>query len=215
MTGSVTTNTIGQPDPTTTENINSLPAIVWGTLSLQANRGFTVEGNVQTSHGVVDTKVVQSIDFSNAQKYYVRTDGSIYDQYVGQNTTISSATTTTSGAQRNHRQQAVLVAAGFDLRLQGQRGWLLSAVQPDSPGLHEERAGEAERDCRHSPARFRMRLRRPTRCWWIHRATLPRSGQASTETYQYSDSKGACWNETINASAGNLTVGARRKLPAP
>ncbi len=31
-------------------------------------------------------------------------------------------------------------------------------------------------------------------------------GQASAETYQYSNSKGACWNETIHAAAGLLTA---------
>ncbi|HUI83162.1 MAG TPA: peptide-N4-asparagine amidase, partial [Candidatus Binatia bacterium] len=33
VTGALTSNTIGQPDPVLTENIASLPAIVWGTLS--------------------------------------------------------------------------------------------------------------------------------------------------------------------------------------
>ena len=100
---------------------------------------------MQTSHGLVDTKVVQSIDFSNAQKYYVRTDGSIYDQYVGQNTTISSATTTTSGSNvtTDSKQYSWPLALTYDFK--ANRGWLLPAVQPDSSGLHEERAGEAER----------------------------------------------------------------------
>ena len=31
------------------------------------------------------------------------------------------------------------------------------------------------------------------------------SGQANTETYQYSNSNGACWNQTIKAAAGVLT----------
>jgi hypothetical protein len=31
------------------------------------------------------------------------------------------------------------------------------------------------------------------------------SGQANSENYQYYDSTGACWNETINAAAGVLT----------
>jgi len=30
-------------------------------------------------------------------------------------------------------------------------------------------------------------------------------GQANTETYQYSNSNGACWNERIRAAAGVLT----------
>jgi len=29
--------------------------------------------------------------------------------------------------------------------------------------------------------------------------------QANSETYQYSNSNGACWNETVNAAGGVLT----------
>lgn len=69
-------------------------------------RGFTLEGCVQTSHGRVDTKVVQSIDFSNWQKYNVALDGSVYDQTVKQITSISSATATmTSGKTTNSYKQ--------------------------------------------------------------------------------------------------------------
>ena len=59
-----------------------------------ADRGFTTEGYVQTSHGTAETKVVQSIDFRNWQRYYVTFDGLTYDQTVHQNTSISSVTTT-------------------------------------------------------------------------------------------------------------------------
>ena len=90
----MTENTIGQPNPNITENIVDNGTIAYGPLSVTSSRGFTLEGFVNTSHGTVDTKVVQSIDFSNAQKYYVVLDGSVYDQCVGQTTTISSATTT-------------------------------------------------------------------------------------------------------------------------
>ena len=100
------------------ENITALPAIVWGTLSVTSNRGFTVEGYVNTSHGRVDTKVVQSIDFTNAQKYYVRTDGSIDDQYVGQSTSISSNTTTTAGSNvtTNSKQYSWPLVLSYDYR---------------------------------------------------------------------------------------------------
>ena len=77
-----------------------------GTVSVISLRGFTLEGYVQTSHGKVDTKIVQSIDFSNKQKYNVAVDGSVYDQGIQQLTTIVSATTTTQGGNtiNNYKQ---------------------------------------------------------------------------------------------------------------
>jgi hypothetical protein len=89
---------VGQPSPVITEHIQSNSTAAWGTLSIDSNRGFTTEGYVQTSHGMVDTKVVQSIDFNNWQKYYVTFDGLTYDQTVHQNTSISSVVTTTAGS---------------------------------------------------------------------------------------------------------------------
>src|SRR6516165_10699577 len=94
ITGALTFNTISQPDPVITENLNTNGPLVTGTVSVVSNRGFTIEGYIQTSHGTVDTKVVQAIDFNNAQRYVVKNDGSIYDQTVDQTTTISSSTTT-------------------------------------------------------------------------------------------------------------------------
>ena len=98
VTGAVTSNTIGQPSPIVHENILNNGTYVTGTVSVISLRGFTLEGYVQTSHGKVDTKIVQSIDFSNKQKYNVAVDGSVYDQGIQQLTTIVSATTTTQGA---------------------------------------------------------------------------------------------------------------------
>ena len=35
---------------------------------------------------------------------------------------------------------------------------------------------------------------------------LTTMGQANSETYQYSNSNGACWNQTLTAASGNLTA---------
>ena len=98
VTGMVTTNTVGQPDPVVTENIISNGNYAAGPVAVNSTRGFTVEGYVQTSQGLVDTKVVQSIDFNNGQSYYVPTSGLVDNQFVGLITGISSATTTTAGS---------------------------------------------------------------------------------------------------------------------
>jgi hypothetical protein len=204
VTGAVTTNTIGQPDPMITENISALPAIVWGTLSLQSNRGFTVEGYVNTSQGRVDTKVVQSIDFSNAQKYYVRTDGSIYDQYVGQDTSISSATTTTVGSNitTDTKQYSWPLVLTYDYKANpdGSFQQFSEIHQGFTKSVLVKLNGRATYSSSFSDAVA------PTDILLVdasgHATT---QNQMSSETYQYSNSLGACWNETIHASAGNLT----------
>jgi len=204
ITGSVTANTIGQPDPSIVENISSLPAIVWGTLSLTSDRGFTVEGNVQTSHGMVDTKVVQSIDFSNAQKYYVRTDGSIYDQYVGQSTTISSATTTTSGSNitTDSMQYSWPLTLSYDYRANpdGSFQQYSEIHQGFSKTVLVKLNGTPTYSSSYSDAVS------PTDTLFVSASgNVSTQGQASAETYQYSNSQGACWNETIHAAAGSVT----------
>ena len=65
-----------------------------------------------------DTKVVQSINFDNAQKYYIRTDGSIFDQFVGQETSIASATTTTNNGNvtTTSKQLSWPVSLSYDFK---------------------------------------------------------------------------------------------------
>jgi hypothetical protein len=204
VTGAVTTNTIGQPDPVISEHILALPAIVWGTLSVASNRGFTVEGNVQTSHGMVDTKVVQSIDFMNAQKYYVRTDGSVYDQYVGQSTTISSATTTTNGnnVTTDSKQLSWPLTLSYDFKANpdGSYQQFSQIHQGFTKNVLVKLNGTPTYSSSFSDAVA------PTDTLLVDASgnATPR-GQASSESYQYSNSLGACWNETIHASGGVLT----------
>ncbi len=204
ITGAVTTNTINPPDPNITENISALPAIVWGTLGLTSNRGFTVEGFVNTSQGRVDTKVVQSIDFSNAQKYYVRTDGSIYDQYVGQTTTISSNTTTTAGSNvtTNSKQYSWPLTLSYDYKASPSGGFqqFSEVHQGFTKSELIKLNGTATYSSAYSDAVS------PTDTLIVDGSgNATTEGQASAETYQYSNSLGACWNETLHASAGLLT----------
>jgi hypothetical protein len=205
ITGSVTTNSITPPDPSIVENITALPAIVWGTLSVTSDRGFTVEGYVNTSHGRVDTKVVQSIDFTNAQKYYVRTDGSIDDQYVGQGTSISSNTTTTAGSNvtTNGKQYSWPLVLSYDYRANpdGSFTQFSEIHQGFTKTELIKLNGTATYSSSYSDAVS------PTDTLIVDSSgNATTEGQASAETYQYSNSLGACWNETIHAAAGLLTA---------
>ena len=204
VTGAVTRNTIGQPDPMVSENITDNGTIAYGTLSVTSNRGFTVEGYVNTSHGRVDTTVVQSIEFSNWQRYYVHEDGTVDDQDVIQNTNISSSTTTQAGSNIT-----------TDLK---QFSWPLTL----SYTFNFNPDGSYQQNTRITQGFQKSTLvelnRRPTYYSTFDDAVAPTdnlyvdtngnaypSDQKNSETYQYSNSDGACWNETIRAAAGVLT----------
>ena len=204
VTGSVTTNTIGTPDPVVTENIQTNGTIAFGTLSVTSNRGFTVEGTANTSHGLVDTKVVQSIDFTNWQKYLVHEDGSVDDQYVGQTTSISSVTTTqdSGNVTTNTKQYSWPLtvsygytanpAGGFEQFSKLSQGFTLSDLV--------ELNGNPTYSSSYSDAVT------PTDTLFVDGSgNATTVGQANSETYQYSNSNGACWNQTLTAAAGIIT----------
>ena len=204
ITGALTTDTIGQPDPVIAEHIQSNSNAAWGTLSVTSNRGFTTEGYVQTSHGTVDTKVVQSIDFTNGQRYYVTFDGSVYDQAVLQGTTISSATTTRAGGNvtSNSTQFSWPLAVTYDF-----------TANPDGSFQQATRIRQG-----FNQNVLQKLNNRPTYYSAFSDAVAPTDtlmvdangnvttqGQANTESYRYSDSLGSCWNETVRAAGGVLT----------
>jgi hypothetical protein len=204
ITGALTTDTIGQPDPVIAEHIQSNSNAAWGTLSVTSNRGFTTEGYVQTSHGTVDTKVVQSIDFSNGQRYYVTFDGLVYDQAVLQSTTISSATTTRSGGSvtSNSTQFSWPLAVTYDF-----------TANPDGSFQQASRIRQG-----FNQNVLQKLNNRPTYYSAFSDSVAPTDtlivdangnvstqGQANTESYQYSDSSGSCWNQTVTAAGGVLT----------
>src|ERR1700678_3667233 len=96
VTGSVTTNTIGAPDPDIVENLaTDASGNISGTGKVTSARQFTVEGFVKTSHGRVDTKVAQNVNFSSAQQFTVTASNFVQD--ITQGTTVSSKTTTRDG----------------------------------------------------------------------------------------------------------------------
>ena len=204
ITGALTTDTVGQPNPVISEHIQSNSTAAWGTLSVDSNRDFTTEGYVQTSHGMVDTKVVQSIDFSNWQKYYVTFDGATYDQTVHQNTNISSATTTTAGS--NVTTDTKQFSWPFDLTYDFTANPDGSFQQYSKIDQQFQRGVRVKLNGKQSYSSSYSDEVTPTDTLMVDaNGNATTQGQANTETYQYSNSNGACWNERIRAAAGVLT----------
>ena len=204
VTGAVTKNTIGQPNPVVKENIQNNGTYVTGTVSVSSTRGFTVEGYVQTSHGKVDTKVVQSIDFSNWQKYNVAIDGSVYDQDVKQVTNIASSTTTKQSGKTisSYRQFFWPLNLSYDFTANAD-----GSYQQTTNLQQSFQSGELD-TLNGFPTYFNTFVDAvsPTDTLMVDaQGNATTSGQANSENYQYYDSTGACWNETIKAAAGVLT----------
>jgi hypothetical protein len=204
VTGALTSDTITPPDPVITQNIWNNGTAAGGPLAVVSDRGFTVEGYVITSHGTINTKVVQSIDFSNAQKYYVLLNGSVDDQQVGQSTTISSSTTTTNGSNvtTNTTQFSwpLNLTYAYTANPDGSFNQYTTLTQGFNKSVLVELNGTPTYSSTFSDAVTPM-----DNLYVDANGNATPTGQANSETYQYSNSNGACWNQTLKAAAGAVT----------
>jgi hypothetical protein len=204
VTGALLIDTLGQPDPTIKENIQTNGTAYYGNVSVSSNRGFLVSGYVNTSHGKVQTDVAQTITFSNAQNYNVYIDGSVYDQTVKQLTGIVSQTSTKSSAglrldsklkswpltmnfaynayNDGSQKQVTSMTLGLsNNQLTTQNGWpvyfsLLNVAENPGDTLLIDPNG-----------------------------VVTNQNQTNSERYTYLDSTGTCWDRTVKGNGGTLT----------
>lgn len=204
VTGNVTQNSIGQPNPVIVENLQITPTGVTGTVSDTSNRGFTVAGYVNTSHGTVTTQVTQSVDFSNLQQYNISVTNNFLDnQKVKQTTNISSVTTTTG-------------AGGVQVESK-QFSWPLNLTVYFTQNLNTNAYRQTTNIDQGLNNRSLVTLNgttisfsdlsdrvRPFDTLAVGN-TVTTTGQKNVETYSYRGAPGTCWNETVTAAGGVLT----------
>jgi hypothetical protein len=96
VTGAVTQNTVGTPHPAVQENLSTAAdGTITGTVTTTSARHLVLAGYANTSHGRVETKVLQDVRFSNKQDFTVA--ATQYVQNITQATTVSSGTETRQG----------------------------------------------------------------------------------------------------------------------
>jgi hypothetical protein len=207
VTGAVTRNTIGQPQPVVgehlkvTNNGNNVKGVVTDT----STRGYTLDGYVMTSHGRVDTQIVQSIDFSNTQHYTIANSTATFvdNETVNQNTEISSITKTTDGG----RQGIAAKHESWPLKLDVQ----FTQSNIDGSFVQTTNINQKLDDSRIVTLDGRAVYYSefsdsvtPADTLSVS-TTVTTSGQSNIEKYSYNDSTGACWNQTNKAASGVLT----------
>jgi hypothetical protein len=174
-------------------------------VNVVSSRGFTLEGYVQTSHGTVDTKVVQSIEFNNSQRYQVKNDGSIYYQTVAQTTTISSSTTTqdNNGVRFDSKQFSWPLTLNYDFTCHKNGSF------QQFTGINQGFTKNVLVTLNGAPtfsSTFSDTVAPTDMLIGNAAGQVSPNGQTNSETYQYSDSTGACWNQTVRAQGGALIV---------
>jgi hypothetical protein len=95
ITGAITKNTLGSPNPVVVENLNVQPTFIKGTVDVSSKRSFVISGYANTSAGKVTTTVSQSVNFFNNQ--YFSITGNAYVQDISLGSSVTSATTTSGG----------------------------------------------------------------------------------------------------------------------
>ncbi len=207
VTGAVTKNTIGQPEPVVQENLTTTDTGVIGTVTDTSNRGFTLEGYAMTSHGKVTTQVTQSVNFSNKQGYLISNTATTFtdNQTVNQLTNISSSTKTTAPGMQWVDSRQVAWPLAFSVQfsqsnIDGSYRQLTSIVQGLSQTELVQQNGKSTYYSVFSDAVH------PTDNLAVSaQGVVTTSGQTNTETYSFADATGSCWKETIKAGSGVLT----------
>jgi Peptide N-acetyl-beta-D-glucosaminyl asparaginase amidase A len=209
VTGQVTQNTIGSgPNPNVVENLTTdSSGNITGTVTVTSVRQFTVEGFVHTSHGRVNTKVEQDINFSNSQSFNIT--NTVFVQNITQRTNISSESVTRQdgdddssvSSSRQRFEWPLDLDFSFTVNPDGS-GAQTTTIKQQFVNLRVGRGNDGEdtfsvvsntvtpSDTLLFDANFHI---------------TGNSGQQSTQAFFSKDSVNGCFSRTITASAGLLT----------
>src|SRR5215831_11956347 len=128
VTGEVTENSLdAAPAPDVQFDVRTVDGVTSGEVNVYSSRAFAIAGVANTSHGTVQTRVEQRIDFSSEQQFYNITLTS-FGQDLNQMTRISSRTTVSA----DEGEQVTLQRFGWPLTLS-------FSITPRSGGISARR----------------------------------------------------------------------------
>jgi len=204
VTGEVTRNTIGVPNPSTVENVNTAAdGTITGSVTVTSSRIFSVEGFVRTSHGQIKTAVQQNIQFSSVQDFNIT--NLAFVQSIKQRTTITSETQTDGHGGGNASQSfnwPLDLTFSFNVNADGSGGSQTTTIrqQFQSAAVHHGDNG---------PSTFSVVSNTvtpsDTLLFDANFNITGSTGQKSAQDFFSNDSVSGCFSRQITASAGLLT----------
>jgi Peptide N-acetyl-beta-D-glucosaminyl asparaginase amidase A len=205
VTGGVLENTLSAaPTPVVKENIsyNSTSGDYTGTLAVSSNREFTIKGYVNTSHGRVATTVSEKMNFINTQEVDVNPATFSPDmQNVQQLTTVDSWVTTQDGfiALTSEEHFSYPLNINYFFQIDGS-GNELQNTTVDQKFLLTKAEGLFGFPIFTSNTFEETKAQDD-----INFTTGAISNTATSQTYQYKDSRGGCYDKTLTAANKVLT----------
>ena len=209
VTGEVTQNTIGAgPSPNVVENLTTdASGNITGTVTVTSVRQLTVEGFVRTSHGRVNTKVEQDINFSNSQNFNIT--NTAFVQNITQRTNISSETETRQdgdddsslSSSRQHFEWPLNLDFSFIVNPDGS-GSQTTTIQQQFVNLRAGRGNDGEDTF---SVVSNTATPSDTLLFDANFNITGSTGQQNTQRFFSKDSAGGCFSRTITAAAGLLT----------
>jgi Peptide N-acetyl-beta-D-glucosaminyl asparaginase amidase A len=207
VTGGIISDTTQlEPNPVVMQNVNvSSSGVATGTISVTSNHTVSIDGYVNTSHGRVETRVQQTIAFSNAQKIDANEAGTLFDQDIKQDTTVTNVTTTTNGGTRNvvQRQDDWPLDVGYAFVVYADGGEMQHASISQVKNQQTQDTGNGAQGSSFKSVSNSVSA--------SDTLLFPAKGgysanPSTTQTYHSFASDGACWNKTVSAKDGVLTL---------
>jgi hypothetical protein len=205
VTGAVTENTIGSdPTPNVVENLTTANnGNITGNVMVTSSRSFRVTGFARTSHGRIETKVQQDIEFSNRQDFNITSTAFV--QNITQDTTISSITTS-----RHEQDENAVTVQKMDWPLQLDFSFI---VNPDGSGSQTTTIQQAYNKTQVAPGNNGPAVTvvsnsvspSDTLLFDSSFNITGHQNQVSTQRYFTKSSAGECFSRTITAADGLLT----------
>jgi hypothetical protein len=209
VTGEVTSNTLTAPKPTVVNTVSfNSSGVGSGTITITNSHNFTIEGYVNTSHGRVATTVDEAVNFSNVT-YVALTASNEEIQNEVQSSTVDAKTTTRDGFLFDTRETHF--SYPFTINLSD--AFLSNGDVPQVTSINQQ-VEKTELDTLEgffpvfqSSERNEVTTQDSTEFVFANGGYSlgPSTGQSSSQTYTYHDSRGDCYSRTLSAADLLLT----------
>ncbi|MGN6480575.1 peptide-N4-asparagine amidase [Luteibacter sp.] len=207
LTGAVTANTLqGQPANATIGNtVTDANGVVSGGVTTNASRTFRTAGYVDTSRGRITTEVAQTVAFANTQDFTI--DASQYVQAIDQRTTVDSTTKTRQGPLGIGTTTTV----AYDFPLTARFAYAFDADGNITSSPSQVTQGFTRHFAKKLGALTLYRsdvdnhISTSDTLAFTDNAVTGHSGQASSQSFRFSDNLGSCYGRDVVTTAGLLT----------
>lgn len=207
LTGALTANTLQGQAPTATigNTVTDTNGVVIGAVTTNASRTFRTSGYVDTSHGRITTDVSQTVAFANTQNFTI--DPTQYVQDIDQRATVNSTTKTRQGPLNIGTTSTVT----YDFPLTAKFAYAFDADGNITSSPSQVTQGFSRHFTKKLGALTLYRsdvdnhISTGDTLAFTDNAVTGHSGQASTQTFRFSDNLGSCYGRDVVTTTGTLT----------